>query len=181
MDDEKRSRTPICVGLAWTIVALSLVAIGFFGGVLAVRSIAVEPEELPVIRAVPPDQLVAPEPTSTAVATESAVWEGPVPELVYLGEFKITHYCPCPLCCGEWADGITYTGTKASEGRTIAVDPDVIPLGSTVVIDGQEYIAEDVGGAIQGSRIDIYKADHQAALDAGVFSAEAYIMREVDA
>lgn len=97
------------------------------------------------------------------------------PELVSLGEFKLTHYCPCPKCCGEWADGITYTGTQATEGRTIAVDPDVIPLGSTVVIDGQEYIAEDIGGAIQGSRVDVYMDSHQAALEAGVKYAEVLI------
>ena len=97
------------------------------------------------------------------------------PELISLGEFKLTHYCPCPKCCGEWADGITYTGTQATEGRTIAVDPDVIPLGSTVVIDGQEYIAEDIGGAIRGNRIDVYMDSHQAALEAGVKYAEVLI------
>lgn len=100
------------------------------------------------------------------------------PELVSLGEFKITHYCPCPKCCGEWADGITYTGTQATEGRTIAVDPSVIPLGSVVVIDGQEYIAEDIGGAIQGNRIDVYMDSHQAALEAGVKYSEIYILKE---
>jgi 3D (Asp-Asp-Asp) domain-containing protein len=92
-----------------------------------------------------------------------------------LGEFKVTHYCPCPKCCGEWADGVTYTGTVATEGRTIAVDPDVIPLGTVVVIDGQEYTAEDIGGAIQGSRIDIYMDSHQAALEAGVKYEEVFI------
>jgi 3D (Asp-Asp-Asp) domain-containing protein len=106
-------------------------------------------------------------------ATEYAVWTGP--ELVSLGEFTLTHYCPCELCCGEWADGITYTGTTATEGRTIAVDPDVIPLGSTVVIDGHEYIAEDIGGAIRGNRIDIFMRDHLVALMAGVKTAEVFI------
>ena len=41
------------------------------------------------------------------------------------------------------------------------MDPDVIPLGSTVIIevDGykDEYVARDVGGNIRGHRIDIYK------------------------
>ena len=84
----------------------------------------------------------------------------------YLGTFTVTHYCPCEICCGK-TDGITFTGTQATEGRTVAVDPDVIPLGSTVVIDGQEYIAEDVGGAIRGLRIDKYMDSHQEALNAG--------------
>ena len=41
------------------------------------------------------------------------------------------------------------------------MDPDVIPLGSTVIIevDGHkdEYVARDVGGNIRGHRIDIYR------------------------
>lgn len=92
----------------------------------------------------------------------------------YLGTFTVTHYCPCYACCGK-TDGITFTGTQATEGRTIAVDPDVIPLGSTVVIDGQEYVAEDVGGAIRGMRIDKYMESHDEALDAGVVQAEVWI------
>ncbi len=27
-----------------------------------------------------------------------------------LGTFRITHYCPCSICCGPWANGITSTG-----------------------------------------------------------------------
>lgn len=92
----------------------------------------------------------------------------------YLGIFTVTHYCPCEICCGK-TDGITFTGTQATEGRTIAVDPDVIPLGSTVVIDGKEYIAEDIGGAIKGLRIDKYMDNHQEALNAGIVQAEVWI------
>jgi len=92
----------------------------------------------------------------------------------YLGTFTVTHYCPCVKCCNK-TDGITFTGTQATEGRTIAVDPDVIPLGSTVVIDGEEYIAEDIGGAIKGLRIDKYMDNHQEALDAGIVQAEVWI------
>ena len=92
----------------------------------------------------------------------------------YLGTFTVTHYCPCYACCKK-TDGITFTGTQATEGRTVAVDPDVIPLGSTVVIDGQEYIAEDIGGAIKGNRIDRYMDNHQEALNAGIVQAEVYI------
>lgn len=98
-------------------------------------------------------------------------------EPVSLGEFKLTAYCPCPKCCGAWADGITYTGTKATAGRTIAVDPDVIPLGSTVRINGKDYIAEDIGGAIQNKRIDVYFDSHAEALDFGVKHAKVSIIK----
>ena len=95
-----------------------------------------------------------------------------------LGEFRLTAYCPCMKCCGK-TDGITATGTLAAEGRTIAVDPCVIPYGSSVTIyfaDGTShtYTAEDCGGAIKGNRLDIYFDDHQAALQFGVQSAYVY-------
>ena len=95
----------------------------------------------------------------------------------YLGEFTITHYCDCYKCCLK-EDGITYTGTQATEGRTIAVDPNVIPLGSTVIIDNKEYIAEDIGGAIKQKRIDIFKNTHTDALDAGIVQADVWIVKE---
>ena len=97
-------------------------------------------------------------------------------ELQNLGTFRLTAYCSCPECCGQWADGITFTGTEATPDRTVAVDPTVIPLGSTVLIDGQEYVAEDIGGAIKGARIDIYFPTHQAALQFGVQYAEVDVV-----
>ena len=96
-----------------------------------------------------------------------------------IGEFTLTAYCPCMKCCGK-TDGITATGTTATEGRTIAVDPRVIPYGSSITIyfaDGTShtYTAEDCGGAIKGNRLDIYFDDHQAALQFGVQSAMVYV------
>ena len=97
------------------------------------------------------------------------------PKQISLGEYTITHYCACPECCGKWADGITATGTEATEGRTIAVDPDVIPYGTQIIIDGHIYIAEDCGGAIKGQKIDIYVEDHDEALSRGRITREVYI------
>ena len=98
---------------------------------------------------------------------------------ISLGEFRITAYCPCSKCCGKWADGLTYTGTVATEGRTIAVDPDVIPLGSIVEINGVEYVAEDIGGVIKGDRADIFFDSHQDALEWGVQYHDVYLVEEV--
>jgi len=92
----------------------------------------------------------------------------PEPSKEFLGMVRVTAYCPCSKCCGEWADGNTYTGTKATANRTIAVDPDVIPLGTKVEIDGREYIAEDIGGAVDGERVDIFFNSHEEALEWGV-------------
>lgn len=58
---------------------------------------------------------------------------------------------------GDPGYGITASGTKVSEGRTIAVDEDVIPMGWWVYIDGIGFRrAEDKGSAIKGKKIDIY-------------------------
>ena len=53
---------------------------------------------------------------------------------------------------------MTSTGVVPREGRTIAVDPRVIPYGTKVYIPalGGTYVAEDCGGAIKGNRIDIF-------------------------
>ena len=115
-------------------------------------------------------------PTET-VSVENSVEsvENTEPQSVEM-EMIITAYCPCEICCGEYAlnrpkdengNDIIYTasGNIAKSGVTIAVDPDVIPYGSKVIIDGKTYIAEDCGGAIKGNRIDVYFDTHQKALD----------------
>ena len=71
--------------------------------------------------------------------------------------FIVTAYEASRRSCGKWADGYTATMTRPKEGRTIAVDKRIIPLGSRVWIEGLGWrVAEDVGGAIKGRRIDIF-------------------------
>lgn len=100
---------------------------------------------------------------------------------VNLGEFKLTAYCSCSICCGKWAynrpDGVVYgaIGEELKEGYSIAVDPDVIPYRTEVIINGRTYKAQDCGGAIKGNRIDIYFEDHQDALEHGVQYAEVFV------
>lgn len=93
-----------------------------------------------------------------------------------LGNFKLTFYCGCPICSEQWGTQ-TATGVTATEGRTIAVDPKVIPYGTKVHIDGfGDFIAEDCGGAIKGNRIDIFVSDHQRCNNLGVQYAAVYAM-----
>jgi 3D (Asp-Asp-Asp) domain-containing protein len=99
------------------------------------------------------------------------------PEQISLGEFTITHYCACSRCCGK-SDGVTAKGTQATAGRTIAVDPEVIPLGTEVIIDGQSYIAEDTGGAIKGNKIDIFCDSHEEAINRGRITREVFVKEE---
>ena len=95
-------------------------------------------------------------------------------DLKSLGTFKLTAYCACSKCCGK-SDGITASGTKAKQGRTIAVDPKQIPYGTKVVINGHTYVAEDCGGGIGKNRIDVFFNSHKEALKFGVQRAEVFI------
>lgn len=106
-----------------------------------------------------------------------------------LGTFQLTAYCPCEKCCGYWATvraadpygtPIVYTasGAVAKDGITIAVDPSIIPYGSVIKINNKIYIAQDTGADIKNNRIDIYKAEHGAALAFGVQEAEVFIKEE---
>ena len=100
---------------------------------------------------------------------------------ISLGTFKLTAYCPCSKCCGKWANGITATGTTAKANHTIAVDPKVIPYGSTVYIEGLgTFVAEDCGGAIKGNRIDIFYNTHSEALNSGVtaLNPKVYLIKD---
>ena len=83
-----------------------------------------------------------------------------------LGRFKLTAYSGPQL--GQ-AEPITATGTTARAGRTVAVDPKVIPLGSRIFIEGLgERIAEDVGGGVKGNHIDVYLGTVPQAFRFGV-------------
>lgn len=101
-------------------------------------------------------------------------------ELIYMGTFKLTHYCTevYKHICGT-GTGITSTGTQVTAGRTIAVDPTVIPYGSKVYIEGYGWrTAEDCGGAVKNKQIDIAVETHSDALSMGVSVGGVWILVE---
>lgn len=61
----------------------------------------------------------------------------------------------CKGCSGITATGVNL---KANPNiKLIAVDPNVIPLGSKVYVEGYGYAtANDTGGAIKGNKIDVF-------------------------
>jgi len=99
--------------------------------------------------------------------------------------FEATFYTArCDGCTG-----ITYTGYDVRETiyttegrRIIAVDPNVLPLGSIVKItleDGITFVAEalDVGGAIKDRRIDVLVETEEKARKLGRQTVSAKIIR----
>lgn len=92
-----------------------------------------------------------------------------------LGRYKLSFYCPCRKCNGN-SHKTTASGTSLTEGRTIAVDKNVIPLGSLVHIDGfGDFIAEDTGSSIKNNKIDVYVSTHAEAMRLGIKYANVYI------
>lgn len=92
----------------------------------------------------------------------------------YIGNFKITHYCPCSACNGGWG-GKTAWADEVVPNRTIAVDPSVIGKLRWVYIDGCGLRrAEDCGGGIQGYHIDVAVSSHEEAMSKGVVYKDVY-------
>lgn len=114
--------------------------------------------------------------------------EEPKQTSVYLGRFELTAYCSCYQCCGKYAlnrpidengNEIVFgsIGQRLYQGVSIAVDPNVIPYGSKVEIDGVGVrFAHDCGGAIKQNRIDVYFNDHTEARDFGRQWHDVYLM-----
>lgn len=111
-------------------------------------------------------------------------------EWVNLGEFTLSAYCLCVRCCGIWSYAhpsrvgtdyvqLTKSGTVPTAGRTVGANPEILPYGTVILIDGQEYTVEDSGGASWRNKylIDIMMQDHQAAIEFGKNKAEVWIKK----
>lgn len=96
-----------------------------------------------------------------------------------LGRFSLSWYSPKEL--GRPEEKLrTSTGQKPKEGRTIAVDPKVIPYGSIIYIQDYGYfIAEDCGGDIKENRIDIYTKSHEYAMQQGRKVANVWLLGKI--
>lgn len=82
---------------------------------------------------------------------------------------------------GDKGYGITYSGNPTEVGLTVSVDPDVIPLGSWIVVrfpDGtmETYRADDIGSGIRGNHIDIFVATDEIARKKGVMEVQVKIL-----
>lgn len=111
-------------------------------------------------------------PESDEIPAEEVNTAENAPRTAYYGACRITFYCGCSQCCGQWAGGPTASGAMPTPGRTVANG--VLPFGTRVLIEGQEYVVEDRG--VSGDQFDIYVSDHQEALNRGLYYADVYII-----
>lgn len=134
------------------------------------------------------DQLTAVTPDVTLEPVETPLVEEPAePEPVLLSSFRITAYCSCEKCCGEWAknrpNGIVYgaAGVELKAGVSCASP---LPLGTVVEVEGLgEYIVQDrpaqwVIDKYGENQIDIYFDSHEAASAFGLKQLNVYLKGE---
>lgn len=115
---------------------------------------------------------------------------GKTSEKTYMGEFVVTAYCSCEKCCGQWAanrpGGVVYTasGAEATDGVTVGASWDLLPTGTVIEIEGlgqrtvQDKPADWIVDRYDGKIIDVYFADHDAAVAYGKKTADVWKVAE---
>jgi len=87
-------------------------------------------------------------------------------------QMRVTAYCPCPKCCGEYSDGVTACGHEIQPGDTFVAADGRYTFGTEMLIPGYSNSRPvqvlDRGGTIKGNRLDVFFATHQEALEWGV-------------
>lgn len=161
----------------FTVALLFGLVVGFILGrltALAFDGVTVEPNQ-------EPSQSTEVQPTQSVIPMPEVTVE---PEPEYLGEFRITAYCSCEICCAKWAenrpDGIVYgaSGEELVAGVSCASP---LPFGTVVEIEGVgTYIVQDrtsswVVDKYGENLIDIYFDDHEAAREFGLQYHDVYL------
>lgn len=104
------------------------------------------------------------------------------PEVWETVKMRVTAYCPCPICCGEYSDGITACGHKIQPGDTFVAADKRYSFYTEMLIPGYSNSRPvkvlDRGGAIKGNRLDVFYATHQEALQWGVKYLDVKIRRK---
>ncbi|MHC4156990.1 MAG: 3D domain-containing protein [Planctomycetota bacterium] len=87
-------------------------------------------------------------------------------------QMRVTAYCPCSKCCGQYSDGQTANGHKIRPGDTFVAADGRYTFGTQMLVPGysssQPVKVLDRGGAIRGERLDVFFHTHQEALNWGV-------------
>lgn len=165
----------------WKAVAYGSLAAASIVLALAIAKTSAKAAESPQEAPIPPLAVVSEE-VETAPQRAASAQEPSYSRIIE--NATVTHYCICEKCCGKSPDhpayGITASGREAVPGYSVAVDPILIELGSTLYLDFgdgvlQECRADDTGSSVTGAHIDLCVSNHQEALELGVRTAAVYI------
>ncbi|OAH54574.1 MULTISPECIES: 3D domain-containing protein [Bacillaceae] len=115
--------------------------------------------------------------TAAATSTPAPAEENKTTNAVKEITVKATAYTAyCNGCSGITATGINLK--KNPNAKVIAVDPNIIPLGTKVYVEGYgEAVAGDKGGAIKGNKIDVHMPTSQKAKNWGVRTVKVQILK----
>lgn len=134
------------------------------------------PEPVRTITYIPAEDLPDPE--------EEAPEDTSEPEKIPMGEFTITYYCSCEICCGEWSNPenpLTASGEPAVDGITVGADWNLLPAGTAIEIEGvgrrivQDKPASWIIDRYDGKVIDVYCGSHEGAKQKGKHTAKVWI------
>lgn len=101
--------------------------------------------------------------------------DGPAPETVkeveegqwQVKRMKVTAYCPCRICCGKHADGVTACNHRIRPGDVFVAADKSISFGTEMKIPGynanRPVEVKDRGRLIVGNRLDVFMHSHQQA------------------
>lgn len=96
---------------------------------------------------------------------------------------RVTAYCPCPKCCGEYSGGPTACGYEIRPGDAFVAADKKYSFGTEVLINGynngEPVKVLDRGGAIHGDRLDVFFSSHEEALEWGVKYLDVKVHREL--
>ncbi len=120
------------------------------------------------------EQLLTPEENKSCYYTLTSVTSAEDAHRKYLGNFTLTAYCSCPVCCGKWSGGMAAGGVYPVEGRTVAMGG--VDFGTKLIVGDQVFTVEDRGTPY--GHIDIYMVNHADAAAFGKQSAEVYLLKE---
>jgi len=137
--------------------------VGLLGGLEIGREVISEGMSL-----VPIDKII-----DIGTARLGALADVTAPDFHYFQRIRMeaTAYTAYYCCTDKHPDdpwfGITASGRRVEHG-IVAVDRNVIPLGTRLYVEGYGFaIAADVGGAIRGNKIDLYMYRISDALQFG--------------
>ncbi len=95
---------------------------------------------------------------------------------------RVTAYCPCQKCCGEYSDGVTACGHRIRPGDVFAASDRQYHFGTEMIVTGynndQPIKVLDRGGAIRGDRLDLFFHTHEEALQWGVKYVDVKVRRK---
>lgn len=190
--EKSKNTMSIIAGLCVTAIFL-LMCICFLGQ----NDVEVQDKDLPIedvaacMMVEIPDVTIEEEPEITAEVEPQEEFENKnIQEAVIananrIDNVMVTHYCAEKYdhICNAGAPYKTALGHDVIPDLTCAVDPNIIPLGSTVFVDYgdgiiHEYFASDTGGAIKQARLDVAVDTHQHALDRGIKNATVWWIKE---